>query len=486
MRGFAANSIAVMAVLLASACQTVGPNFAGPAPLPPQAGYGVTEPPRAAMGQEAPRQWWKQFGSAELDGLVERALAGNQSLAAANATLERARERIRAVTGRTLPQVDARARADYQQVNLDAYGLSGLLGGSGLGNPEFDLYSVGGGISYDLDLFGGNRRAVEQAQAEGLAQQHQTEAAHITIAGRVVNQVLTIAALNDRIASQRAFVREEEATVDAAAARRQGGTGTRVDELAAEGRLAAVRAGVNHNCSNNSPRRAPCWRCYWGLLRQSLAQPSSRCRRLPCPPPYRSPCRPRWCANAPIFWRPRPGCTPPRRQSAWPPRGSIPMYRSARSSTQTTSDPAKLFSGASTGFDLFGGLTAPIFHGGTLKAEKRGAEAAARASAANYRQTVLEAFGQVSGLLAALDNDGRSLTAQRRALDVAQQSLSLTRSSYQAGASGVLQSLEATKAVERARLALTEAQGPPVDELRPAPCRHRWRLDQPGCNRQPY
>ena len=55
--------------------------------------------------------------------------------------------------------------------------------------------------------------------------------------------------------------------------------------------------------------------------------------------------------------------------------------------------PGKIFDGASNGFDLFANLTAPIFHGGTLKAEKRGAEAGARAAAENYQQVVLEAFG---------------------------------------------------------------------------------------------
>lgn len=66
---------------------------------------------------------------------------------------------------------------------------------------------------------------------------------------------------------------------------------------------------------------------------------------------------------------------------------------------------------------------APIFHGGTLKAQKRGAEADARAAAETYQQTVLEAFGQVSNLLSTLDTDGRALATQQEAAHIAERSL---------------------------------------------------------------
>src|SRR6185312_3794221 len=82
----------------------------------------------------------------------------------------------------------------------------------------------------------------------------------------------------------------------------------------------------------------------------------------------------------------------------------------AAGSTQTPSLPG-LFGADFLGFDAFGNLALPIFHGGTLKANKRAAEAEARAAAATYRQTVLEAFGQVSALLSALDTDARTLAA---------------------------------------------------------------------------
>src|SRR3546814_7766223 len=87
--------------------------------------------------------------------------------------------------------------------------------------------------------------------------------------------------------------------------------------------------------------------------------------------------------------------------------------------TQGSPKLGNIFSSAFRGFDIFAGLTAPIFHGGTLNAEKRAAISEAEAAQAQYQQTVLEAFGQVADLLQALDSDARSVANQRESIDVA-------------------------------------------------------------------
>ena len=139
------NILAPAAVVLLGAC-TVGPNFTAPAAPPPQAGYASDGGGRATLGEGPDLAWWKAFGSPELDALVNRAIANNHSLAASKATLERARERINAVRGRTLPQVDANARAEYQQLNLAAFGFDAFASNNGQIPPkgEYDgpLFSL--------------------------------------------------------------------------------------------------------------------------------------------------------------------------------------------------------------------------------------------------------------------------------------------------------------------------------------------------------
>jgi NodT family efflux transporter outer membrane factor (OMF) lipoprotein len=70
-----------------------------------------------------------------------------------------------------------------------------------------------------------------------------------------------------------------------------------------------------------------------------------------------------------------------------------------------------------TAWNVLGGLTAPIFHGGALTAERRAAQDEYRAALASYRQTVVDALSQVADTLQALGNDAESLSTQRRALD---------------------------------------------------------------------
>ncbi len=117
-----------------------------------------------------------------------------------------------------------------------------------------------------------------------------------------------------------------------------------------------------------------------------------------------------------------------------------------------------LIQDAFRGYDIFGGLTLPIFHGGTLKAERAGAVHRAQAAEATYHQTVIGAFGQVADLLSALQSDARSVANQQDSVAVAQHSLALSRRSFQVGNSGVLQVLDSERLYQRANTELVLAQ----------------------------
>jgi len=112
-----------------------------------------------------------------------------------------------------------------------------------------------------------------------------------------------------------------------------------------------------------------------------------------------------------------------------------------------------------TAWNLLGGLTAPIFHGGTLSAERRAAQADYQAAFAAYQQTVLNAFSQIAASLQALGNDADSLNAQQRALESARASLTLTRQAYVAGNAGYVQVLDAERLHSQAQLGRVQADG---------------------------
>lgn len=456
------NTILLLAPIFLAGCVS-GPDFDPPAPPSADAGYGEIGSAKADLGQGPGNQWWKAFASPELDELVATALNQNHSLAASRETLKSALERLRAVQGKKYPQIDADARVDYQQINLSAIGLGDRLSGAeglgsfDLGNPEFDLYTVGGGVSYDPDLFGGNRRKIEQAAAQAEAVQRETEAAHLVIAGRVVSQVLAIASLNDRIATENALLAEDERNVSLTETRRKAGAGTLVEVLSAEGQLASDKASLPDLKQLLAEQRA-LLAVLLGISPSQLGPTEYSLDQFALP------------AEVPItlpsgLVRKRPDIleAEARLHAAVAAIGVAeadlyPHLTLGASVTQSSSQLDKIASSKFNAFDLFAGLTAPIFHGGTLKAMKRGAEADARAAAATYRQVVLEAFGQVSGLLSALDTDSKAIETQLEALDTAQRSLHLSRRSFEVGNSGILQVLDQSRNNHRARIALLNAQ----------------------------
>ena len=92
------------------------------------------------------------------------------------------------------------------------------------------------------------------------------------------------------------------------------------------------------------------------------------------------------------------------------------------------------------------------------EAERQAALAAFKASAADYQQVVLQAFGQVADILQALAHDAKLLEAQKRALDTASESLRLQRVNYSGGGIGILNLLDAQRQYQQARLGYVRAE----------------------------
>lgn len=91
------------------------------------------------------------------------------------------------------------------------------------------------------------------------------------------------------------------------------------------------------------------------------------------------------------------------------------------------------------------------------RAERRAALDEFRASAADYRQTVLRAFEQVADILRALDHDGALVAAQQRSLSSASESLRLQTINYRDGGTGLLALVDAQRQYQQARLGYARA-----------------------------
>jgi outer membrane protein TolC len=119
---------------------------------------------------------------------------------------------------------------------------------------------------------------------------------------------------------------------------------------------------------------------------------------------------------------------------------------------------SKMFSSGSGFWDIAGGVTQPVFEGGTLMHRERAARAAYTQAAEQYRSTVLTAFQNVADTLHALQQDADGLKAAAAAKDAAAVTLDLAKKQYQTGYVNYLALLSAEQAYQQALINLVQAK----------------------------
>lgn len=451
--------VAALAGALAG-CE-VGPDFLSPSPPATNAYTPASEPdlsqapPGAAQhtvaGKPLPKSWWNEFHSPDLDRVMIQAIADSPTLEASVATLAQAREEITAASGGLYPQLNMGAGFTREKLNPAALGFSGFV------VPPFNVFSVGPTVSYALDIFGGTKRLIEERAAQSEYQGFELDAAYLTLTGNVANQAIQIASLRAQIKTMEDILGNDEQNLKLVQTSFDAGAGTKVDVLSAQSQLA-----------NDRTLLPP--------LRQQLSQARHMLSVL--------------VGQAPADWTPpdfdldtltvpselpvtvpsvlahdRPDIRAAEAQlhaaSAAVGVATANLYPNIGLSAgiqQEQINFGHLFMPQATVWDFGANLAAPLIHGGTLEAERRAAEEAYKSALAKYRETLLQAFGQVADVLEALAHDAEEIAAQREAIDVAEQSLKLTRLSYSAGNVGVLQVLDAERLDQQARLGLVRAE----------------------------
>lgn len=452
---------ALLAATSLSACATVGPNFQTPdAPKTASAlGAGETAPAAARLDAQAANAgpWWTALNAPELDAVVRRALKDSPTLAEADATLAQAQSALAQARGVAGPQVTGNAGVARERANLQAFGFTGF-GDIQLSNPTFSLYSIGGAVSYDLDLWGGNRRRIESAVARAEAQGRRAEAAYLSLTANVALQAATIATLRAQIASVERMIADDQANIELIRKANALGGSTSLAKVSAASQLEEDRAQL------------PALQGELAAARHALAVLVGK-----APADWSAPAfdLSTLILNAPVpvtlpsqLVRKRPDILAAEAElhAATADIGVAtadlyPNLKLTASLTQGALKPGDLFSYDASGWDLGAGLTAPIFDGGALKARRQQAREAARAASARYQQTVLAAFGQVADALSALSSDEAALAAHARTEQQATERLRLARVAFDKGGGTLLEVVDAQRTLNAARSAQARAQG---------------------------
>lgn len=447
--------------LLALCCAcTVGPNFLRPAaPAAPaytpdaKAEQGAGDQ-HIAMGQKITGDWWTLYRSDPLNAVLEQAIAGNRSLAGAQATLVAAQEAVIQARGGLYPQVDLGAGATRQHINGAEFGLKNLPPGF---PPYSNLFRIGPTVSYALDIFGGTRRAIEQTEALADAQDFTLDAAYLTLTGNAVTEALTIASLRMQISTVEGIIADDDNNLSLVQREVSAGVATQLDIETARSQLASDRTLL------------PPLRQQVNAARHALAVLEGRAPSQGAPPDFDLD-RITLPADLPLslpsdLVRQRPDILNAEAQlhaaSAAIGIATAQLYPSitlTSALSQQAISVDTLFHGADTIWSVGGSLTAPLFHGGELEAQRRRAKANFDSALDSYEQTVLQAFAQVADVLDALNEDAALLAEEQSALQAAQASLDLNRRAYSLGSIAVLQVLDAERLVEQARLGYVRAR----------------------------
>lgn len=456
-------SVGMVAALCGCA---VGPDFVRPA-SPKVQEYTATEMPavipsetgevnqRIQIGQALSAQWWTLFRSPPLDAVLRQAIEGSRTIAAARATLAAAQQSVAAARGELFPQVDLGASFSRRKTpGIQSVGaVPGFQGGAAISN----LYSVGPTVSYLLDAFGGTRRKVEQQAALAEVQQYELAAAYLTLTGDAVTEVITIASLQAQIKASEDILAEDENNLALVRQKFEAGKAAQTDVLTAETQLAVDRAALPPLRQQLSSARHAL-SILTGRPPAEWSPPDFNLDDLTLPGDLPLSLPSEWVRQRPDILAAEAQLHASSAAIGVATAQLFPNITLSGAMGQEAINAGTLFDAVSRFWNLGADLTAPIFRGGTLRAQRRAAVDTYRASLATYEQTVLQGFQQVADSLQGLVHDAELVDAERQVLETASKSLELQRLSYAAGKSDLLRLLDAERAYQQARLGFARAR----------------------------
>ncbi len=235
------STLPLSLVLLAGGC-TVGPDYHAPALNAP------TQWSEPLAGGENAREvsiatWWKNFNDPELNSLVERAVAANLDLQIAAARVRETRAQAGEAEANLGPTVDGTAGAQRQGASRNQPVLGSLPIPSSVPFVN-NVYQAGFDASWELDVFGGNRRAVEGAQANVAAAEFNRRDVQVTLVAEVARNYLAVRGYQQRLAIAQQNLTAQKDSLSIAQERSKKGISSDLDVQQAATVLAQTQAQV--------------------------------------------------------------------------------------------------------------------------------------------------------------------------------------------------------------------------------------------------
>lgn len=456
-------ALLVTTALLLSAC-AVGPDFKKP--VPPDVKSAAVHPlttteatPDVAGGEaqsftqggDIAADWWTLFHSKTLNDLIAQAIANSPDLKSAQAALRVAHENTAAQRGDYYPQVSGSFAAQR-------FSQPGTLAPVPNNNSFlYNLFTPQLSVSFAPDVFGLNRRTVESLHAQERVTKYQMMATYTTLTSNVVVTAIQEASTDAQIKATEELIAEESKSVDILRLQLRKGYASGVDLAAQESQLASARAAlpplikqaaelhdqVSVLCGQFPSQTPPL-----ALELDTLQLPQNIPVSLPS----------RIVAQRPDIRQAEENLHAASANVGVAIANRLPNIELTANAGSTALRIAQLTSPHAAFWNIGASLAQPIFEGGKLLHQVRGARAAFDQATEQYRSTVLTAFQNVADSLVALQQDADALNSAAVADRAARKTLDLTQYQVQDGYAAYLSLLTAQGAYQQAHIALVQAQ----------------------------
>jgi multidrug efflux system outer membrane protein len=433
--------INVVALATGLAGCAVGPNYHRPAALPDQPmpkTFSDRNPTNETLWKIAepsanlPRgKWWKLFSDSELNRLETLALTNNQNLAAAAARFEQARDLAAAARSGYYPQLTAGGTPNGD-INRQRTSVNEPQNGQPAGQPyTYDTFTAPIYLGWEIDLWGRVRRQSESAHERFVASADDLESAKLAVGAEVADDYFSLRTLDDEYTLIASTIETYRHSLELTQNRRRGGIVSDLDVAQAATQLHTAEAEL----PDIQLRRAQTLHALAVICGQSpvdffIATNSSAAAAIPDIPVS--------LPSELLEYRPDIAVAERRMAAANADIGVakaafFPTVRINGLAGFQSIDSSSWFSWPSRFWSVGPSIELPLFTGGLNRANLAFAHAAYTERVADYRQTVLGAFGEVENELAAQHLLAEEWTAENQALASARQALEIANNRYKSG-----------------------------------------------------
>jgi NodT family efflux transporter outer membrane factor (OMF) lipoprotein len=437
----------------------VGPDYTPPEPEVPDAWHlelsrGLDE------GQADLRTWWTTLEDPILDGLIERAGAGNIDLRVALARVLEARAVRGVARGQWFPNVDGQGSASTNQVPEN---LAQILVPDG--TRTFSSYQLGLDASWEIDVFGRIRRSTESADATLMASVEDYRDVLVALYADVAFTYVELRALQQRVAYAVSNVENQTDTLQLTRDRNRAGLAADLDVRQAELNVAETEAVIpflEAQIAQSIHRLGVLLGQPPDVLYGELEEP------VPTPDPS-----PKLEIGLPAdLMRQRPDVRSAERQlAAQTARIGVatadlyPRFSLVGTFALSAVDAAEFFTRGSTRYGLGPTMQWNLFSGGRIRNLISAEDARAQQALARYEQTVLLALEDVENSIAAYDLEITRREALERSVIAAEQSVELVKVLYRTGLTNFQNVLDMERSLFRQQDQFAESEGNVVQNL---------------------